>query len=229
MSLLFTAIAYILKAFAMPQPHCQKVSLWAVCSCVSSEAVWESCAPVQVGSQGETPDSSGGECCAGDFYSVQVQDGYLPAVWGFLRCGAHFSAEVLKYEIDSLGSCEGWRHCKKEAADLYWEELSSSLDLSKAVLCSKGSGDKEKQQPCTHVKGGHKDQVWNWNWLTLGWLRNLQKERGQQCESRKGGWVCPLASVSEHHNLKYGRGKWAVITGKAIHSLMPGFQKLYVL
>lgn len=56
MSLLFTATAYILKASEMPQPHYQKVSLRAVCSCVCSEAVWESCVLVQVGSQGETPD-----------------------------------------------------------------------------------------------------------------------------------------------------------------------------
>ena len=33
------------------------------------------------------------------------------------------------------------------------EELSSSLPLNKAVLCSKRSGDKERQQPCRHVWG----------------------------------------------------------------------------
>lgn len=59
-------------------------------------------------------------------------------------------------------------------------------------------------------------------------IKKLIKSKGQQCECRKGGWVSLLPSVSEQHNQKYGRGKWAVITGKAIHSLMPAFQKLYV-
>lgn len=56
-----------------------------------------------------------------------------------------FSAEVLKYVTDSLGSCKGWRYCEKEAAYLYWGEFSSRLDLSKVVICSKGSGGKERQ------------------------------------------------------------------------------------
>lgn len=83
MSVLFTATSCILKASDMPQPHYQKVSLWAVCSCVCSETVWESCARAQVGSQSETPDLGKEECCAGAFYSVQLQEGYFPAVWGF--------------------------------------------------------------------------------------------------------------------------------------------------
>lgn len=62
--------------------------------------------------------------------------------WGV---GLMFYAEVLKYEIDSLGSCKGWRHCEKEAAYLYWEEFYPVWIWARQVFAQMGLGDKERQ------------------------------------------------------------------------------------
>lgn len=35
----------------------------------------------------------------------------------------------------------------------------------------------------------------------------IKTKKGQQCESRKGGWFWPLSRVSEQRKQKYGRGK----------------------
>lgn len=69
--------------------------------------------------------------------------------WGV---GLMFSAEVLKYEIDSLGSCKEWRHWERSSVFVL-RGIVIQLSLGQGSSLLRQSGDKERQQR------GHKAHI----------------------------------------------------------------------
>lgn len=64
--------------------------------------------------------------------------------WAYIFC---FNFKISNCQ---LGQLQGTL-CEKEEHVALVEELSSSLPLNKAALCSERSGDKERQQPSKHM------------------------------------------------------------------------------
>lgn len=181
MSLLFTATTYILKASDMPQPHYQRVSCVQLCVLrLSGRAVlvhrWDHSLKPQTGAKGNAVQ---------ELFTVHsckmVISQQSEVFWGV---GLMFSAEVLKYEIDSLGSCKGWRHWERSSI-IVLRGIAIQLSLGQGSSLLRWSGDKERQQPCEHVKGGTQSSHPKLELADFGVIDKLMKRRRSTVRKQK--------------------------------------------
>lgn len=179
MNLLFSATAYILNAFDMPQLHYQKVSLRAVCSCVCSEALSGRAVLVHRWDHREKPQTRANENAVQELFTVysckMVISRQFEVFWGV---GLMCSAWVLKYEIDSLGSCKGRRHFEKEAAYLHRQRnCYSAYTWARQFFAQKGLETRKGSSPVNVWRGDTKNKSeTGTGWLWGDWETYKKKE-----------------------------------------------------